>query len=212
MATDRDTADEARPQSVEEALGLALRHSRNALAEAILAGRALLDAASLGLTGRPVTSTGAQAAQSEPVRALARAIEGLETLAARLRADDPEATRRLVDALLAALDTEIVRWEGRAHSDPDARAVLRAFLGLRELLWELGLRPRPAGAEAPTETRKKAGKKAETAEPDAKSEESEPAGTSRRRARRPRSEPARAQSAASPPRRRQRVQRVDVES
>ena len=35
---------------------------------------------------------------------------------------------------------EIERWEARSARDPDARAVLRAFLGLRELLWELGLR------------------------------------------------------------------------
>lgn len=39
-----------------------------------------------------------------------------------------------------ALAREITRWEERSKHDPDARAVLRAFLGLRELLWELGLR------------------------------------------------------------------------
>ena len=45
--------------------------------------------------------------------------------------------------LAEALDLEIERWERRAREDPDARAVLRAFLGVRELLWELGIRPQP---------------------------------------------------------------------
>ncbi len=196
-----EARSEARPQSVEEALALALRHGRNAIAEAILAGRALLDAAALGLTGHPVTSEGDAAPANDAVRALARAVEGLETLATRLRADDPEATQRLVDALLAALETEIERWEGRAHSDPDARAVLRAFLGLRELLWELGLRPRPkrdASDQAAAGPSKREAAAAST--------------PPRTRARSTRAEPKRAQSPASKsPRRGQRVQRVDIE-
>ncbi len=39
------------------------------------------------------------------------------------------------------LDDEIGRWETRGRDDPEARAVLRAFLGVREILWEFGLRP-----------------------------------------------------------------------
>ena len=42
--------------------------------------------------------------------------------------------------LAEALDGEIARWEIRARDDAEARSVLRAFLGLRELLWEFGIR------------------------------------------------------------------------
>ena len=53
----------------------------------------------------------------------------------------------LVQAIIEALDAEIARWEARSRDDADARAVLRAFLGLREILWEFGMRP--ADAERP---------------------------------------------------------------
>jgi len=56
-----------------------------------------------------------------------------------------------------ALDAEIARWEKRAAADGDARAVLRAFLGLRELLWEVGVRPRPEPAAPPAARGRKAG-------------------------------------------------------
>lgn len=52
--------------------------------------------------------------------------------------------KALAEPLEVALEAEIKRWEQRSQTDPDARPVLRAFLGLRELLWELGL-----GREAP---------------------------------------------------------------
>ncbi len=52
----------------------------------------------------------------------------------------------IVHAIIDALDAEISRWETRAQDDPEARAVLRAFLGLRELLWEFGLRRGRGGA------------------------------------------------------------------
>jgi hypothetical protein len=63
----------------------------------------------------------------------------------------PTRSAPLLSALAEALDAEIARWEARARDDAEARAVLRAFLGVRELLWELGLRRRdsaPAGPEA----------------------------------------------------------------
>ena len=63
----------------------------------------------------------------------------------------------LVAALADALDAEIARWQARSTEDPDARAVLRAFLGLRELLWELGVRPRATGEAASSEPRGAAG-------------------------------------------------------
>ena len=58
-----------------------------------------------------------------------------------------------------ALQVEIDRWEKRSAEDDSARPVLRAFLGLRELLWELGIRgdagskERPAKKSRPETTR-----------------------------------------------------------
>jgi len=173
------------PASVEEALAQALRHGRNALAEGLLAGRALLDAASLAARGRPASSEPGKIPETEAARALASLAGGLTTLAEQLRADSHgsrDASRHLVEALLEALDAEIGRWESTARKDPDARAVLRAFLGLRELLWELGMRPAPE-AESPHRPapgtarppRKRAGAKP------AKQAKAKPAGASRRR-------------------------------
>ncbi|MDZ7632890.1 MAG: hypothetical protein U5K74_16510 [Gemmatimonadaceae bacterium] len=61
---------------------------------------------------------------------------------------------RRVCRVLSVYSAGGMRWtddqalEMRARHDPEARAVLRAFLGVREILWEFGLRPR---AEAPVE-------------------------------------------------------------
>ncbi|MGH7286571.1 MAG: hypothetical protein ACREI8_00945, partial [Myxococcota bacterium] len=49
----------------------------------------------------------------------------------------------------------IARWEERARQDGEARAVLRAFLGVRELLWEFGIR-RPDEPAAPRAERRAA--------------------------------------------------------
>lgn len=46
----------------------------------------------------------------------------------------------LLRAVAEALDAEIGRWEERSRHEPEARPVLRAFLAVRELLWELGVR------------------------------------------------------------------------
>ncbi|MEE3329253.1 MAG: hypothetical protein VX246_00170 [Myxococcota bacterium] len=121
------------PESVEEALHSAARHARNAIAELVAATRSLLDAVSL------VAS--ADATRPSPTLAsLARLLDELEAhIAAPTR--DSSAAEPLLIALSEALDVEISRWEKRAERDSDARAVLRAFLGLRELLWELGVRP-----------------------------------------------------------------------
>ena len=48
----------------------------------------------------------------------------------------------------ANLDAEIARWENCSKDNADARAVLRAYLGVREVLWELGLR-RPERSDEP---------------------------------------------------------------
>jgi hypothetical protein len=114
---------------VEEALTRAADHGRRAAAEALLAARALLDALSLALHGSP----------SEERRILGLAGRALDDLSATL-AGGPGA-ESVLDAVAGALDAEIARWEARSRDDADARAVLRAYLGLREILWELGVRP-----------------------------------------------------------------------
>ncbi len=128
--------------SVEEALARARRHARAAVGEGLEAVRALLEAAALATPGVP---TGAQ-------RLLSLASDALQELAATLGAED-----RVTQA---ALDAEIARWEARARDDTEARAVLRAFLGLRELLWELGVRPE-GGARARGAKRARARRKVE---------------------------------------------------
>ncbi len=138
MAEPREgaSAREAAPASVDEALARARTHGRAAAAEAALAARALLDALSLATSG----------ASSEQSRALAWIAAALDDAARGLGRDEP-GTGSLLGAVADALDAEITRWEARAGVDRDARAVLRAYLGLREILWELGLRaPSPADA------------------------------------------------------------------
>ncbi len=133
------------PESVEEALQRVRLHGRNAAAEARCAARAALDAAALATRG--------EAATTHPW--LGRPARLLDELASELGGGGAMADA-LLEAVAAALDVEIARWERRAREDPDARAVLRAFLGLREVLWEFGVRPgaeRPAEAERPTRSR-----------------------------------------------------------
>jgi len=128
-------------RGVEDALARALEHARVAAAEAALAARALLDAASLGASGVPAEG-------HAPLRGLLR---WLDEAAAGAGGG---AGARWAAALADALDAEIARWEARSRSDPEARGVLRAFLGLRELLWELGVqRAAPAEAPAPSAQR-----------------------------------------------------------
>ena len=129
-------------RSLDEALGRARRHARNAVAEALEAARALLDAASLATAGAP--------ARDHPV--LSRA-DGWIRSASHGLAADGGLPAELGASLAEALDAEIARWEQRARSDDDARAVLRAFLGLREMLWEIGVRPAPPRAAEPSPRR-----------------------------------------------------------
>jgi len=129
----RDKARQGRAgiDAISQALGRAHLHTQRALSESVAAGRALLDVASLGISGEP-------AASSRNLSELARLLDQLaDTLAG-----DPEAAGRgPLSAVFEALEVQIARWEDRSRNDPDARAVLRLFLGLREVLWELGLRP-----------------------------------------------------------------------
>ena len=142
------------PESAAEALARARRHTHSAIAEALAAIRALLDASSLALTGEA-------SAANAILGPLARILEGL-----RAEFDGVAATGEaaaLLRSIAEALDAEIARWQARAESDPEARAVLRAFLGLRELLWEFGIRrepdPDPAESEEdPPRGARKAGR------------------------------------------------------
>jgi hypothetical protein len=108
-------------------------HAGTAAAETLRALESVLDAATLATGGAP--------AAGHPVFGqVARVLDGL---AAELSPGSQAGSASLLAAVAEALDLEIARWEKRAREDPDARGVLRAFLGLRELLWEFGVRPEP---------------------------------------------------------------------
>ncbi len=116
-------------ESLQDALSRARGHAQMAVAEALAAILALIDAASLASSGELAKANGILA----PVT---RLLEGL-----RNQLGDPDRESvHLIQSVAEALDAEIARWEQRARDDPDARSVLRAFLGLRELLWEFGVR------------------------------------------------------------------------
>jgi hypothetical protein len=133
------------PETVEEALSRSLRHARRALTEGLLAARSLLDAASLAIAGKPASLAQGETRAATDLRLIVATLaRGLDELIEVTRSSDEALPTPVVEAILGALDAEILRWEGRSRSDPDARAVLRAFLGLREILWELGLRGRDA--------------------------------------------------------------------
>ncbi len=124
--TDSDEAEE----SPAEALLRARRHARRGVGELILAVRALLDAASLGLSHQPARNHALFAPLSQILDDWSTTVGGSE--------DD------IGTLILDALETEIARWEARSREDEEARSVLRAFLGLREFLWEMGIRSNPA--------------------------------------------------------------------
>jgi len=137
------------PERAAEALARARTHTHAAIAEALAAVRALLDASSLALSGEA-------SASNTLLGPIARILEGL-------RAEfDENATTGEATALLRsiaeALDAEIARWETRSETDPEARAVWRAFFGLRELLWEFGIR-RESDASASGDASKPAARK-----------------------------------------------------
>lgn len=130
--------------SVRLAVERAAQHAGRALSEAVASARALLDAASIGVSG--------ETAETHPH--LSEIAQALDQLSEALSGEPTSLGSAALSALLAALDSEISRWEARSETDNDARAVLRAFLGLREFLWELGLRKKAAeGASAKTDAR-----------------------------------------------------------
>ena len=145
-AKNRPPVGAASPESVEEAFSRARDHGRVAVAESVAALQALLDAAALVLSGR--------AAEGDAILGpLSRSLDDLRTL---ITPGDSEIGASLLDALFEALDAEIARWELRSHEDPDARSVLRAFLGVREILWEISSRGGEPAAPSDEEEREAA--------------------------------------------------------
>jgi hypothetical protein len=153
----RDKARQDETESTErvsEAVARARKHAYAAIAEALASAGALLDASSLVLGGD-------MAARNPLLGPIARILEGL-----RAEFDDSSTTGEvaaLLRAVADALDVEIARWETRAETDPDARAVLRAFLGLRELLWEFGIRREPEAEKSGETSTRSARKKGHSA-------------------------------------------------
>jgi hypothetical protein len=131
----RASRPDATPETAAQALERARGHARRAVGEALASIRALLDAASLGWSGHP----------SDAHAALRGLSELLEQQSQRFAQGEGAVPAAILEAILAALDHEIVRWETRGQDDADARAVLRTFLGLREILWEFGLRRQEGG-------------------------------------------------------------------
>ncbi|MDJ0785463.1 MAG: hypothetical protein QNK05_01575 [Myxococcota bacterium] len=120
-----DSADREATESVADALARARRHARAAAAESLAAVHALLDAGALATTGMPADHS-----------SLAPVAQWMGRLEAWL-GSGAQADGALFDTLLDTLDSEILRWEQRSRAEPEARNVLRAFLAVRELLWEL---------------------------------------------------------------------------
>lgn len=140
--TQRRSGGSATP---EEALAKAMQHARSAVSEILQAIGHLIDATALASTN-PGSST------REWLDMAQRALGSLgNALDERPKSNDAHA----VDAVLDALDQEIQRWQTQAESSPEARAVLRAYLGLREILWEFGFRRSAPKAQTQQSTQKR---------------------------------------------------------
>ena len=113
-----------------------------------------MDALSILLADEPVAR---HAQANSPIANVAGAIE---RWTGTLRGPEPDHSPSGLPAVLDALEAEIGRWEVRARSDSNARTVLHAFLGVRDILWEFsppanpamarkGKRPKPRSARNP---------------------------------------------------------------
>jgi hypothetical protein len=135
------------PSTAAEALAEARRHGQRAAAEAALALRALLDAATLAARGEPASSG-----------RLAPLADALERASGWFGEGGDQGGEAVLRALADGLDAEIARWEAKSREDPEARSVLRAFLAVREVLFELSTRfgprrePEPPAPEPPADT------------------------------------------------------------
>ena len=129
------------PTDAAEALAEARKHARRAAAESAAALRALLDAAALATHGETASAG-----------RLAPLAEALERVAAWLHPEGGENGEAVLRALADGLDAEIARWEAKCREDPEARSVLRAFLAVREVLFEMRTRfatPQEHAADPP---------------------------------------------------------------
>jgi hypothetical protein len=129
------------PNTPAEALAEARVHAQRAAAETAAALRALLDAATLAARGEPAAAG-----------RLAPLAEALEHVAAWLHPEGEQGGDDVLRALADGLDAEIARWEAKSREDPEARSVLRAFLAVREVLFEMSARfaaPRTEEPAAP---------------------------------------------------------------
>jgi hypothetical protein len=120
--------NEAAPESVEEALARARQHGRAAAAEGLAALQALAEAGGLSL-GTSLDE-GAIATLRETIQQVRRWL-------------DPEGGRSaasVLEGVSQALDEEIQRWEEKSREDSEARTILRAFLAVREVVWEFASR------------------------------------------------------------------------
>lgn len=126
----------SRAEAVGEALNRARRHGRTAAVEGMAMLQALIEATALITGGR----------SSEASRLLGPLAKLLEGLGEELALGAAGRSSEVLAAFAAAIDSEIAHWEKRAHDDTEARTVLRAFLGLREVLWEFGVKRESAGA------------------------------------------------------------------
>jgi hypothetical protein len=118
--------DETAHQALERAIG----HASVALSEGVASARALLDAASLIVSELP--------AEAQPN--LAELARALDQVSEALSGNSPSLRAAATHTLLETIDSEIARWEVKSRSDDDARSVLRVFMSLREVLWEIGIR------------------------------------------------------------------------
>ena len=136
------------PSTAAEALAEARRHGQQAAASFALALRALLDAATLAARGEPAAGG-----------RLAPLAEALERAAGWLGEGGEPPGDAVLRALADGLDAEIARWEAKSREDPEARSVLRAFLAVREVLFEMSSRfgarrePESAAPDADTDER-----------------------------------------------------------
>mgnify|MGYP005838151535 CR=1 FL=1 len=192
----RTMADE-----LDETVARAREHLLSAWTEGVEAARSLFEAAGIATERTEPTAGSATRSSAPPETDPLRA--GLDDLVGALRrAGLLQPPPAMMQSLSEALEHEVRRWETRSRTDPEARLVLRAFLVLRELSWELA-----KGHRTPEEGGEAAPRTDAAARPTA-GEPASPRPAARQRAqRRPR--PAREPSATGA--RMPRVQRFDVE-
>lgn len=210
-----NTKPDTTNESAADAVQRAQLHARRAIGEAIASLQALVDAASLGLGGRLARSpAGSPVGSKSEAQAALRGLSELLERQSRQFLDDTTAIPvPVMTAIVDALDHEIDRWEKRAARDPDARAVLRTFLGLREILWEFGFR-RDDAASPGSSRRKPAGGRKRSKSAAAQNSASGSQTDSRTDAKadsKPESKPDSKPESKPGPKRRGRVQRVDVQ-